>query len=216
MITLKNVNKKYGEKTVYENFNIEIEENKTLVVLGESGSGKTTLLNILSRLTEFNGETYNLPKEVSFVFQQDRLIPNMTVAQNLKFILSGQDVSKVLESAGLKDAESLFPKNLSAGMSRRVAFLRAFLYPSSLLLMDEPFINLDISTKYRLMEMLKKNLGETPRTCVIVTHDIKEAIELADRIVVISNGKLVLDVTEITDKTERELYEYMKNLKSFD
>ena len=125
MLSLKNITKKYGEKTVFESFNLDIEENKITVILGESGSGKTTLLNMIAGLTDFNGEIAGTEK-VSMVFQRDRLVPHLTVKENILLINETADVSALLESVGLFGAENLYPKDLSAGMARRVAIIRAF------------------------------------------------------------------------------------------
>ena len=119
MISLKNVTKRYGEKTVFENFNLDIEENKITAVLGESGSGKTTLLNMLARLTDFEGEISGV-ENVSMVFQRDRLVPHLTVKENILLVNENADVPALLGSVNLSGAENLYPKSLSAGMARRV------------------------------------------------------------------------------------------------
>jgi len=216
MIKLSGINKKYGDLTVYDNFDFEIKENKILAVLGESGSGKTTLLNILSGLTDFEGDLKGKVRPVSFVFQKDRLIPNLTVRQNLELVCPEADVLSALKSVGLEDKADVYPNKLSGGQARRVAILRAFLYPSSLLLMDEPFINLDLSLKFSLIEMIKNMQKEAPRTVVIVTHDVKEAVSVADEIAVISAGKCIYRTEEITKKTEDELFGLMINIHKDD
>lgn len=213
MIELKNVVKKYGDKTVYDNFSFAFEDGKITALLGESGAGKTTLLNIIAGLTDYDGE---VKKEggVSFVFQTDRLIKNLTVFENLKLILrdmEDKEIDDALSSVGLLSAKNLYPKELSAGMARRVAILRAFLYPSEILLMDEPFINLDVSLKFSLMETVKKMQLKTPKTVVFVTHDIKEAVSLADRVAVVMNGKIVFDEKDVKEKTEKVIFDLLIN-----
>ena len=213
MIELKNVVKKYGDKTVYDNFSFAFEDGKITALLGESGAGKTTLLNIIAGLTDYDGE---VKKEggVSFVFQTDRLIKNLTVFENLKLILRDMEdkaIDDALLSVGLLSAKNLYPKELSAGMARRVAILRAFLYPSEILLMDEPFINLDVSLKFSLMETVKKMQKKTPKTVVFVTHDIKEAVSLADRVAVVMNGKIVFDEKDVKEKTEKVIFDLLIN-----
>lgn len=192
MISLKNITKTYGEKTVFDNFNLDIEENKITVILGESGSGKTTLLNILAGLTEYSGAVLGVDK-VSMVFQRDRLVPHMTVKENILLTNENADYKNLLESVGLKGAENLYPKQLSAGMSRRVAIARAFSYSAPLLLMDEPLVNLDLALKFSLMEIIKDLRRATGKTVLIVSHDVKEAATLADRAIVIENGTIVYD-----------------------
>lgn len=209
MIELKNITKKYGEKIVYNNFNLSVENGKITTILGESGSGKTTLLNIIAGITNFTGEILGGVKPVSFVFQRDRLINNLTVKENLKLVAPHGDIEKALTDIGLKDSINSYPKQLSAGMARRVAIVRAFLFDSSLVLMDEPFVNLDLSLKCYLIDAVKKMCKEQNKTVITVTHDIKEATMIADRIVVLSHGSIVYDNSHITSKTERELYKIM-------
>ena len=212
MTELIDICKSYGDKAVYRNFNLSISESKITAILGESGSGKTTLLNIIAGLTDYSGEIKNAPERVSFVFQRDRLVKNLTVKQNIELVTKTADVSSELESFGLGGCENKYPKELSAGMARRVAILRALLFGSKFLLMDEPFVNLDISLKYRLIEKVKNKCNTGGRTVIFVTHDIKEAVTLADEIIVLSQGKIVRKITEINKETENDLFNLMLSL----
>ena len=214
MISLKNISKRYGNNAVYEDFNLDIEKNKILVVLGESGSGKTTLLNILAGLTDFEGSIDELDKKVSMVFQKNRLIPNLTVEENLLLVNPKTDVDFWLDSVGLLKNKKSYPKALSAGMARRVAILRALICENSLLLMDEPFVNLDLALKFSLIEKIKAVLKDKPCTVVVVTHDIKEAVAIADRIIVLSKGEKVADISQINENTEKQLFGIMMGLFS--
>lgn len=207
MIKLINVTKTYQQKIVFENFNLDVQKGKILCVLGESGCGKTTLMNILTSLTDFKGSIEGLEQPLSVVFQQDRLVPNLTVLENLKLVF--KDVTtKELEIVGLQGTENLYPRSLSAGMARRVAILRALLFESKTLLMDEPFINLDIAVKYSIIDAIKqKRQSDTNKqTVIMVTHDIKEAVTMADRIVVLKNGQIIKDIGNITADTEDEIF----------
>ena len=204
MIELKKVSKTYGEKVIYENFDFTFKDNEITAVLGASGVGKTTLLNMIAGLTEYSGEIKK-DGDISFVFQTDRLVKNLTVYENLKLIVPNADINGALKRVGLLSAANAYPKELSAGMARRVAILRAFLYPSKILLMDEPFINLDVSLEYSLMDDVKEMMNTSPKTVVFITHDVKEAVYLADRIAVISEGKVVYDDEKITETTEKEV-----------
>ena len=199
MISLKNITKRYGDKTVFENFNLEVEDNAITVVLGESGSGKTTLLNMVARLTDFSGEITGAEK-VSMVFQRDRLVPHLTVKDNILLVNKTADVKSLLESVGLKGSENLYPKDLSAGMARRVAILRAFSSPAPVLLMDEPLVNLDLALKYSIIGQIKRLQKESGKTVILVSHDVKETVMLADRIVVIGGGKILFDKTSATER----------------
>lgn len=200
MISIKNVTKSYGEKTVFENFNLDIEENKITVILGESGSGKTTLLNMIAGLTEYKGEISGADK-IAMVFQRDRLVPHLTVKENILLVNENADVFALLEGVGLKGTENLYPKDLSAGMARRVAIIRAFSYPAPIMLMDEPLVNLDLSLKFSLIEKIKALQKSTDKTIVLVTHDVKEAAMLTGRCIVLSDGKIVFDKKGVSEET---------------
>jgi NitT/TauT family transport system ATP-binding protein len=211
MIKIKNLTKTYGDKVVLDNLDLEFESGKITAILGESGSGKTTLLNIIAGITDYQGEVLRKSDNISVVFQKDRLIKNLTVSQNLKLVCQDIDVDVALQEVGLNGIGDYYVKNLSAGMSRRVAIVRAIHYPSDILLMDEPLINLDLAHKYLLIEKIK-NISD--RTVLFVTHDIKEALLVADRILVLANGKIVKDVRKINKKTEEELFGLMMNVKN--
>ncbi len=184
------VSKSYGAKTVFENFTLDIKDGEILCVLGKSGSGKTTLLNILAGLTEFSGQTGGVPERVGYIFQEPRLLPNLTVAENLAYIgateLAIEEVLRKTELIALKDKR---PKALSGGEKQRVSIARAFLTDAPLLLLDEPFSSLDTALKIRLSRVFAELWKEKKNTAVFVTHDIEEAWMLAHRIVVIEDGK---------------------------
>ena len=188
MIKIKNLTKRYGEKVVYDNFSIDIEKNKTLVILGESGSGKTTLLNVLANLTDYEGQIEGLDGSVAMVFQKDYLVPNLTVEQNLKLVCKDKDVLTVLRAVEMEDCAKQYPKSLSAGMSRRIAIVRALLYSSNLIVMDEPTNSLDVGLKNKIYNILKQLKKEMEKTIIVVTHDIDEALSLADRVIVVKGG----------------------------
>lgn len=199
MINIKSVTKKYGDKTVFDNFNLCIKENEITVILGESGSGKTTLLNMIAGLTPFSGEISGAEK-VSMVFQRDRLVPHLTVKENILLVNENADAASLLRETDLAGAEDLYPAALSAGMARRVAIARAFACPAKLVLMDEPLVNLDLSLKYSLFDKIKDLRNKCGKTVILVTHDVKEAATLADRVIVISRGKTVADLNEFDEE----------------
>lgn len=213
MIQLKNINKSYGKNTVYQNFNLDIEKGKITAILGESGSGKTTLLNILSNLTEYQGEVIGVEKNVAFVFQKDRLISNLTVGDNLRLVNPNLDVVKTLEEYSILEKINDYPKTLSGGQARRLAIARAFSVNAKTVLMDEPFINLDVKLKFHLIQKIKSKQKVDNGTIIVVTHDVKEAVSIADRIIVLSSGKISLDVKSVNEKTENEILGLMINGK---
>ncbi|MBR2385483.1 MAG: ABC transporter ATP-binding protein, partial [Clostridia bacterium] len=169
MIKIRNLNKRYGEKVVYENFNLDIEKDKVLVILGKSGCGKTTLLNVLAKLTEYDGQIEGVDDSVSMVFQKDYLVPNLTVEQNLKLVNKNADVLSALEMVEMTECAKLYPKSLSGGMARRVAIIRAIIFKSTLLVMDEPTNSLDVGLKNKIYSTLKQLKKEYKKTVVIVT-----------------------------------------------
>lgn len=196
MISLKNITKRYGALTVYENFDLDIEEGTITCVLGSSGCGKTTLLNILSGLTSFRGEVYP-KKKCAYIFQQPRLVPNLTVKGNLKLVCRDEKkISEILSRLELSEKADSYPIELSGGQAQRVSVARAFLYEADLLLMDEPFSSLDTALKIRLTDVFCSLWKEEKRTVVFVTHDAEEAYMIAHRALVLKEGKVVADIKD--------------------
>ncbi|MCD8372907.1 MAG: ABC transporter ATP-binding protein [Clostridia bacterium] len=189
MISLKNVTKKYGGLTVYEGFNLDISEGQITCILGESGSGKTTLLNMLAGLTDYEGEITK--KSCSYIFQQPRLLPNLTVRGNLSLVCKDKNaVDSMISAVGLQDKAESYPVTLSGGQAQRVAIARAFLYPSELILMDEPFASLDLALKLKVINLFLDLWQSERRTAVFVTHDADEALMLSHRIAVLKGGRV--------------------------
>lgn len=193
-ISIRNLCKTYGNLTVYDNFNLEIEEGKVTCILGESGSGKTTLLNCIARLTDFSGEIPEL--KCSYVFQSPRLVPNLTVYKNLSLVLNdGEKINAILQKVRLSEKANEYPRNLSGGQAQRAGLARAFLAVSDIILLDEPFASLDLKLKTEMERLFFEIRKADNRTALFVTHDIDEAINVADRIIVLKGGKTVFDYT---------------------
>ncbi len=199
-IIFDGVSKQYGEISVYRDFSLEIGAGKITCLLGPSGCGKTTLLNMLAGLVPYDGKIENIPARVSYIFQEERLLPNLTVKQNITFALGkGADerrIADVLAKVELSDREDAWPSELSGGQAQRVSIARAFAYPSELILMDEPFSSLDTALKIRLIDVFCNLWREERRTAVFVTHDAEEAYMLAHRAVVMKEGRIVADISE--------------------
>lgn len=192
MLKIQNLTVNYGKNVVYNNFNLQIEDGGVTCILGESGCGKTTLLNAVSRLVPFGGEIS--PVEVSYVFQSPRLIPYISVLKNLTAAGADKDeAAAMLGKVGLGDKAGAYPMQLSGGEAQRVSLARAFLKPADLLLMDEPFSSLDLKTKLSVMDVFVKMREESGGSALFVTHDIDEALYLADRIIVLRGGGIIGD-----------------------
>ena len=202
---LDHVGKKYGDRTALEDITLELRDGEITAVLGESGAGKTTLLNILAGLIPHSG-TVEGRQPCSYLFQQPKLLPNLTAEGNLRFVLPKQqwDSARVmLEKVGLGGREKSYPRELSGGERQRVAIARAFLYPHDMLLMDEPFASLDLSLKKSLLELVAGLWKERRQTVVFVTHDVHEAAALAQRAIVLKDGRVVLDLHVDRDPPSR-------------
>lgn len=205
MIKINSLNKSYPKTQVFSDFSLEIEKGKVTCILGESGSGKTTLLNVLAGLTDYSGQVDKV--DCSYVFQTPNLFPNLTARQNLELVCKDKEKIQALAKDFRIDQKlDSYPKHLSGGQCQRVALLRGVLFDSQVLLMDEPFSSLDLKVKSLVIERLKSMLKEQSRTVLMVTHDIKEAVALADRIVVLVDGKIVFDLKEIKENTENQLF----------
>lgn len=193
MIKFNNLTKSFNNKVIFDNANFNIPLNKITCVLANSGSGKTTLLNIIASLINYEGEIENLPNNISYVFQDYRLILNKTVSENLKFFTNEYDdvkIQKLLEKVGLLDKQNAYINTLSGGEKQRVNILRAVLKNANLNLYDEPFSGLDLSLKYKVASIIKNETSYNGKTSIIVTHDVAVAVDLADEIIFIDNGKV--------------------------
>ena len=194
MIELRNIGKRYGDLVVYDSFDCDIREGEITCILGESGCGKTTLLNMIAGLCPFEG-SIEPRSECSYIFQQPRLVPNLTAQGNLHLVCRDRaKVAEMLERVGLADKAGAYPVELSGGQAQRVSVARAFLHPAPLILMDEPFSSLDTALKIRLIGLFCELWRTERRTAVFVTHDAEEACMLSHRALVLRGGKIVCDL----------------------
>ncbi|GAB6168289.1 ABC transporter ATP-binding protein [Clostridium carnis] len=215
MIEFKNVKKSYKNKNILEGFNLKIDEGNLVVLIGSSGCGKTTLLKMINRLIPFtsgeiliNGKNINkldpikLRRSIGYVIQQTGLFPHMTVKENIEIIprLNGKSEEEIekktkelLKMVGLDKEEYLnrYPAELSGGQQQRVGVARAFATDPEIILMDEPFSALDPITRAELQEQLFNIQKEYKKTIVFVTHDMDEAINLADKICILKGGEII-------------------------
>lgn len=212
---LTNITKRYGEVNIFEKFSIEFEENKVTAVMGASGIGKSTLVNIMAGLTPYDGYIES-EGDISCVFSEPALLPNLTVRGNLEYAVAhrykvklrrSEAIENVLEAVELSDRAGAYPAELSTGMAQRVSMARGFLYPSRYILLDEAFRGLDTALKTKLERYFLKLLESDPRTVIMITHDVNEALLLADRLVVIdgSPAAVVMDRNIDAPKESRKL-----------
>ncbi len=187
-----------GVHVALKDLRFEVEPGELVCVVGPSGCGKTTLLNIIAGLErDFTGQA-TLPlaaggrPAIGYVFQTARLLPWRTVLENIVLVMPADQGRErraldLLAATGLDDVAHVYPERLSVGMGRRVALARAFAIDPQLLLLDEPFVSLDEPTADRLRVLLLDIWRRQPTTVLFVTHDLREAILLADRIILLSS-----------------------------
>jgi NitT/TauT family transport system ATP-binding protein len=180
-------------KLVIKDLELEVAAEGFLALFGPSGCGKTTLLNLIAGLdADFDGAVALPPDtRIGYVFQEPRLLPWLTVEDNLRLVLADEPEAPLridtwLAEMGLADVRAVYPSRLSLGMARRVALARAFVIRPTLLLMDEPFVSLDEPTAVRLRRLLLTTLHAHSARVIFVTHNLREAIMLADRIALLS------------------------------
>jgi NitT/TauT family transport system ATP-binding protein len=202
-LSFKNIEKRFSGLHVIENFSRDIEQGELVALVGPSGCGKSTLLHIAAGLEKpsagsmlADGRAITGPNpERMLMFQENALYPWLTLAQNVAFALELQKVDKAqarkqafawLEKVNLKGFEDYFPHQVSGGMRQRAALARAFISQPKVLLLDEPFGALDALTRMTLQDALRDLIRESKPTVLLVTHDVDEALFLADRILVFS------------------------------
>jgi NitT/TauT family transport system ATP-binding protein len=220
-LRLQNVCRSFGDVEVFSDLSLDISRGEFLAVVGPSGCGKTTLLNLCSGFDSPGSGTVTRSDRMRMVYQQDGLFPWQTVAENialgfrhLKDNAERQEqLREMISLIGLAGFEGHYPHQLSGGMRQRVELARALAGESDLLLLDEPFSSLDYLTRLRMRRELARMLHQRPRTVVLVTHDIEEAAQLADRVVVLSERpariscELALTLPRPRDLTHPEVVE---------
>ena len=183
---------------------MSITGNVFVAVLGPSGSGKTTLLNIVAGIDNptsgsVRAVQQGIPAQIGYVFQEPRLLPWRTVLNNMLYVQdkksdrSRREAEFYLTMVGLRDVAHLYPSQLSTGMQQRVGIARAFLVNPDILLMDEPFSHMDALTGRSLRDFLQRIWLQARKTALFVTHDVGEAVQLADRIMMLRPGGVVFD-----------------------
>ncbi len=225
LLVCRQLEKRFGRTVAVRNLDLEVFEGEILAILGSSGCGKTTLLRLIAGLERPDRGTIRLrgrvlagdgawvPPErrrVGLVFQDYALFPHLTVAENVAFgvpkgVNKAERVRELLELVGLSGLERRMPHELSGGQQQRVALARTLAADPELVLLDEPFSNLDASLRAKVREEVIHILRAANATAIIVTHDQEEALSLADRVAVMMEGRIV------QIGTAQEVYRYPAN-----
>ena len=196
-VVVTNLRRAYGRRIVIENLNLRIERGEFVVLLGESGCGKTTLLRALAGLDPIDGGRIVAPRRPAVVFQEHRLLPWESLWRNVSLGLQASDARQrataALSEVGLAERLDDWPRNLSGGQAQRVALARALVQEPELLLLDEPFAALDALTRIRMHALVRELVAVHQPGVLLVTHDVDEAIALADRILVMREGRIAFE-----------------------
>lgn len=218
-VKVNHLTKKFGDLLVLDDMSFDVEDGDLLCVVGPTGCGKTTFLNSLTKIYDItageillNGEKVDPQKQnIAYIFQGDSTMPWLTVEQNVSFGLDikkvpekkkKEQVEKYLEIVGLTKFRHYYPGQLSASMLQRVSIARAFATEPELLLMDEPYGQLDIELRFKLEDELVKLWKMTGTTVLFITHNIEEAVYLGNKIMILTNKPTTVKKT-ITDDLER-------------
>ncbi|WP_028927587.1 ABC transporter ATP-binding protein [Pseudonocardia acaciae] len=195
-VVLRGVRRSFGEREILRGVDLSVAEGEFVALLGASGSGKTTLLRIVGGLDPGAGGRVAVPESVSVAYQEPRLLPWHRVWRNVVFGLPGSRAElrgralAALGEVGLADLADAWPKTLSGGEAQRAALARALVRDPRLLLLDEPLAALDALTRLRMQRLIAELCARHGLTAVLVTHDVDEALVLADRAVVLRDGRL--------------------------
>ena len=198
-VEVRHLSRRFGDRTVLDDLSLTVAAGEFVALLGKSGSGKSTLLRALARLdAEVAGEgRLQVPQNCSVLFQDSRLLPWETVLGNVTLGLRVPDADargrRALAEVGLAGREKAWSNALSGGEQQRVALARSLVREPRLLLADEPFGALDALTRIKMHSLLRNLVRIHQPAVVLVTHDVEEALVLADRVLVIDQGRIVLD-----------------------
>lgn len=220
MIQVTNLHKSFGSLKVLDNISFSIDEGEIVSIVGESGCGKTTLLKCICGLLDFDCGKVVSPECFGYVPQNLGLLQWRTVKENIKFPLEllrrKEDIRDIINLMKLNGFENFYIKQLSVGMSQRVAISRALVMRPKVLFLDEPFKSLDEITRNRLTEELRELWRELKTTVLFITHSIRESVHLSDKVVVLSpRPATIRNIIKIQrNLSYMELYKIEINIKN--
>ncbi len=208
-IEVKNLIKRFDEKTVIDNISFKVDSGEILAIVGFSGSGKSTVLKLICGLIEKDGGEITTSGDIAMVFQYSALIDSLNVADNISFALRErkdlrkkyteaqirQIVREKLALVGLSGVENKFPSELSGGMQKRVSFARAIVTSPNIILYDEPTAGLDPVSSTLIEDYIVRLKEETHAASIVVTHQMSTIMRTADKIIMLYNGKVVFTGT---------------------
>jgi sulfonate transport system ATP-binding protein len=195
LITATGVRRMFGGRAVLDGLNLTVRPGEFVALLGRSGSGKSTLVRILAGLDSEYAGTVVVPRQRAVVFQDARLLPWARVLDNVVLGLADRASGRAaLAEVGLGGRERSWPVTLSGGEAQRAALARALVREPELLLLDEPFSALDALTRIRMQALLRRLVARHRPSVLLVTHDVDEAVVLADRVLVLTAGQISLDL----------------------
>lgn len=226
-LEINNVQKRYKDLFVLKGINISIQRGEFIAIVGKSGCGKSTLLRLIAGLEKVSDGTIiqdgaavsGINKQARMMFQDGRLLPWKTVIDNIGLGLNGDWkplAMQALENVGLEDRANKYPSKLSGGQKQRIALARALVCHPDLLLLDEPLGALDALTRMEMQSMIETVWQENQITSILVTHDVEEAVRLADRIILMENGRVKLnkkiDLERPRSRTNTAFNEYVDEI----
>ncbi|MGA5304712.1 ABC transporter ATP-binding protein [Nucisporomicrobium flavum] len=196
-VVARSVTRRYGDRTVLHELDLQIRRGEFVALIGKSGCGKTTLLRTLAGIDPVDGGDLTVPPSSTVVFQEHRLLPWWRVWRNVAINLPRSTAraraQSALEEVGLGDHAEAWPVTLSGGEAQRVALARALVREPELLLLDEPFAALDALTRIRMHGLVRDLISRHRPAVLLVTHDVDEAILLADRVLTMRDGRIAAD-----------------------
>ncbi|MDB4974194.1 MAG: Fe(3+)-transporting ATPase [Myxococcaceae bacterium] len=206
LVEASGLRRRYGERTVIAGLDLQIERGEFVALLGKSGCGKTTLLRALAGLDSIDAGELRMPSARTVVFQEHRLLPWLRAWRNVVLGLTHADnrerAERALAEVGLPGHVNAWPVTLSGGEAQRVALARALVREPELLLLDEPFAALDALTRIKMHTLVRALVDRHRPAVLLVTHDVDEAIVLADRVLVMREGAIASE-HRLTDPSHR-------------